>query len=142
MDWLLIYFVVVGVLDIKEQLKEGGVQVIGCEYKVYLDGYNFLLYFIGEVDKGLCQEIFYFFDDGDLIVLCYVDWKMIFMEQKEYIMFCVWIELFMLLCVLFIFNLWWDLYEWFYWIFNIYYDWLIDWVYLLVLVQQYVGVFL
>ena len=42
MDWLPTYLAAAGVPDIKEQLKEGGVQAIGREYKVHLDGYNFL----------------------------------------------------------------------------------------------------
>jgi hypothetical protein len=48
---------------------EGGVEAIGREYKVHLDGYNFLPYFRGETEEGPRREIFYFSDDGDLTAL-------------------------------------------------------------------------
>ena len=42
MDWLPTFLAAAGNPDIKEQLKAGGVQAIGREYKVHLDGYNIL----------------------------------------------------------------------------------------------------
>ncbi|WP_421982990.1 arylsulfatase [Roseibium sp.] len=142
MDWLPTYLAAAGVPDIKEQLKEGGVQAIGREYKVHLDGYNFLPVLLGEADEGPRREIFYFSDDGDLTALRYNDWKMIFMEQKEYATLRAWIEPFTPLRVPLIFNLRRDPYERSYRTSNTYYDWLIDRVYLLVPAQQYVGEFL
>ncbi|WP_422038662.1 arylsulfatase [Roseibium sp.] len=142
MDWLPTYLAAAGVPDIKEQLKEGGVQAIGREYKVHLDGYNFLPVLLGEADEGPRREIFYFSDDGDLTALRYNDWKMIFMEQKAYKTFRAWIEPFTALRVPLIFNLRRDPYERSYQTSNTYYDWLIDRAYLLVPAQQYVGEFL
>lgn len=142
MDWLPTYLAAAGVPDIKEQLKEGGVQAIGREYKVHLDGYNFLPVLLGEADQGPRREIFYFSDDGDLTALRYNDWKMIFLEQKAYKTFRAWIEPFTALRVPLIFNLRRDPYERSYQTSNTYYDWLIDRAYLLVPAQQYVGEFL
>ena len=41
MDWLPTLLAAAGVPDIKEQLLTG-YSAIGCDYKVHLDGYNFL----------------------------------------------------------------------------------------------------
>ncbi|WP_305985571.1 arylsulfatase [Roseibium sp. MMSF_3544] len=142
MDWLPTYLAAAGVPDIKEQLIQGGVQAIGREYKVHLDGYNFLPVLLGDTEEGPRREIFYFSDDGDLTALRYNDWKMIFMEQKEYKTFRAWIEPFTALRVPLIFNLRRDPYERSYQTSNTYYDWLIDRAYLLVPAQQYVGQFL
>jgi len=142
MDWLPTYLAAAGVPDIKEQLKEGGVQAIGREYKVHLDGYNFLPFLLGDEDQGPRREIFYFSDDGDLTALRYNDWKMVFLEQKAYKTFRAWIEPFTVLRVPLIFNLRRDPYERSYQTSNTYYDWLIDRAYLLVPAQQYVGQFL
>jgi arylsulfatase len=142
MDWLPTYLAAAGVADIKEQLKEGGVQAIGREYKVHLDGYNFLPHITGQDDKGPRAEIFYFSDDGDLTALRWNDWKLLFMEQKEYKSFRAWIEPFTPLRLPLIFNLRRDPYERSYQTSNTYYDWLLDRAYLLVPAQQYVGNFL
>ncbi len=142
MDWLPTFLAAAGNPDIKEQLKAGGVQAIGREYKVHLDGYNFLPHLTGEEAVGPRREIFYFSDDGDLTALRYEDWKLIFMEQKQYQTFRAWIEPFTALRVPLIFNLRRDPYERSYRTSNTYYDWLIDRAYLLVPAQQYVANFL
>jgi arylsulfatase A-like enzyme len=51
MDWLPTYLAAAGDPDIKEKLKAGGVQAIGREYKVHLDGYNFLPHLLGEESR-------------------------------------------------------------------------------------------
>ncbi|MEP1933317.1 MAG: arylsulfatase, partial [Roseibium sp.] len=79
MDWLPTFLAMAGVADIKEQLKEGGVQAIGRDYKVHLDGYNSLAYLKGEEETSPRNEIFYFSDGGDLTALRYNDWKVIFL---------------------------------------------------------------
>jgi hypothetical protein len=56
----------VGDAGIKESLKAG--KAVGDKtFKVHIDGYNFLPYFKGEVDKGPGEEFFYFSDTGDLL---------------------------------------------------------------------------
>ena len=142
MDWLPTFLAAAGRTDIKEELKKGGVKAIGREYKVHLDGYNILPMLTGETDKSPRKEIFYFSDDGDLTALRYDDWKLIFMEQKEYKTFRAWIEPFTPLRVPLIFNLRRDPYERSYRTSNTYYDWMLDRAYLLVPAQTYVGRFL
>jgi arylsulfatase len=142
MDWLPTLLAAAGNPNIKEQLKEGGVQAIGREYKVHLDGYNILPLLTGEADKSPRKEIFYFSDEGDLTALRYGDWKVIFLQQKARNTLRAWIEPWTHLRVPLIFNLRRDPYERAYFTSNTYYDWLIDRIYLLVPAQAYVGQFL
>ncbi|MBY8977167.1 arylsulfatase [Rhodobacteraceae bacterium NNCM2] len=142
MDWLPTYLAVAGRPNIKEELMEGGVQAIGREYKVHVDGYNFLPHLLGEEEKGPRREIFYFSDDGDLTALRYDDWKLIFLEQKAYATFRAWMEPWTELRVPLIFNLRRDPYERSYRTSNTYYDWVLDRAFFLVPAQAYVGNFL
>ena len=142
MDWLPTYLAAAGVPDIKEQLLKGGVSAIGREYKVHLDGYNFLPYLTGQEKTSPRKEIFYFSDDGDLTALRYNDWKMIFLEQKAEATLRAWIEPWTPLRIPLIFNLRRDPYERSYSTSNTYYDWLLDRAFLLVPAQAYVGKFL
>ncbi len=142
MDWLPTFLAAAGDPDIKEQLLEGGVQAIGRDYKVHLDGYNFLPYLTGEADTGPREEIFYFSDDGDLTAVRWNDWKLIFMEQKAEATFRAWMEPFTPLRVPLIVNLRRDPYERGLITSNTYYDWLLDRAYLLVPSQAYVANFL
>ena len=142
MDWLPTFVAAAGEPEIKEKLKQGGVEAIGRSYKVHLDGYNILPMLTGETDASPRKEIFYFSDDGDLTALRYEDWKMVFMEQKSMGTFRVWMEPFVPLRVPLIFNLRRDPYERATITSNTYFDWLIDRAYLLVPAQAYVGRFL
>ena len=142
MDWLPTFLAAAGEPEIKEKLKQGGVEAIGRSYKVHLDGYNILPMLTGETEKSPRKEIFYFSDDGDLTALRYDDWKLIFMEQKSAGTFRVWMEPFVPLRVPLIFNLRRDPYERASLTSNTYFDWLIDRAYLLVPAQAYVGEFL
>jgi len=141
MDWFPTFVAAAGDDNIKEELLEG-YSAIGRDYKVHLDGYNFLPFFKGEVEKGPRHEIFYFSDDGDLTAMRYDDWKLIFMEQQTVGTFRVWMEPFTPLRVPLILNLRRDPYERAPITSNTYYDWLIDRAYLLVPAQTYVGRFL
>jgi arylsulfatase len=142
MDWLPTFVAAAGEPEIKEKLKQGGVEAIGRSYKVHLDGYNILPMLTGETDKSPRKEIFYFSDDGDLTALRYEDWKLIFMEQRAEATFQAWMEPFVPLRVPLILNLRRDPYERAPITSNTYYDWLIDRAYLLVPAQTYVGNFL
>ncbi len=141
---VLLFFLVAagGNPGIKDELKQGGVKAIDREYRVHLDGYNFLPYLSGQDAKGPRDEIFYFSDTGDLTALRYNDWKAIFLEQKEEDTLRAWIEPWTLLRVPLIFNLRRDPYERAYATSNTYYDWLIDHIFFLVPAQVYVGEFL
>jgi len=142
MDWMPTLLAAAGAPDIKEQLLQGGVQAIGRSYKVHLDGYNFLPHLTGEEEAGPRNEIFYFADTGELTALRYQDWKMIFLEQKEYNTLRAWIEPWTPLRVPLITNLRRDPYERAHVTSNTYYDWMIDRIYFLVPAQTYVGDFL
>ena len=142
MDWLPTFMAAAGNPNIKEQLMEGGVQAIGRDYKVHLDGYNFLPHLLGEAEEGPRKEIFYFADTGELTALRYDDWKAIFMEQKEYATLRAWIEPWTPLRIPLITNLRRDPYERAHVTSNTYYDWMIDRVFFLVPAQVYVGNFL
>jgi arylsulfatase len=142
MDWLPTFLAAAGQPDIKENLMKGEVQAIGRSYKVHLDGYNILPLLTGQTQESPRKEIFYFSDDGDLTALRYMDWKMIFMEQKYAGTFRVWMEPFVPLRVPLIFNLRRDPYERAEITSNTYYDWLLDRAFLLVPAQTYVGRFL
>ena len=142
MDWLPTYLAAAGRPNIKEELLEGGVQAIGREYKVHLDGYNFLPHLTGETEEGPRREIFYFADTGELTALRYGAWKAIFLEQKEYATLRAWIEPWTPLRVPLITNLRRDPYERAHVTSNTYYDWMIDRIFFLVPAQVYVGNFL
>ncbi|CUJ99526.1 hypothetical protein PH7735_02215 [Shimia thalassica] len=123
-------------------MKAGGIQAIGREYKVHLDGYNFLPILTGETKDGPRHEIFYFADTGELTALRYDDWKLIFLEQKAVSTLRAWIEHWTALRVPLITNLRSDPYEQAHLTSNTYYDWMIDRIYFLVPAQKYVGQFL
>lgn len=141
MDWLPTLVAAAGDADIKTKLLTGH-KAIGRDYKVHLDGYNFLPHLTGKTKVGPRHEIFYFTDDGDLACLRYDDWKLVFLEQQATGTLELWANPFTVLRVPKIFNLRRDPYERADRTSNTYYDWLIDRVYLLVPAQAYVGKFL
>jgi len=141
MDWMPTLLAAAGDSNVKKKLLKGH-KAIGREYKVHLDGYNFLPYLTGKEEKGPRNEIFYFSDDGDLTALRYHDWKLIFMEQRVEATLQAWAEPFVPLRVPLMFNLRRDPYERSQLTSNTYYDWLIDHAYLMVPAQAYVGKFL
>jgi len=142
MDWLPTFLAAAGNTTIKEDLLEGGVQAIGREYNVHLDGYNILPMLTGETDESPREEIFYFTDDGDLSAVRWNDWKLVFLEQRETGTLALWANPFTELRLPLIFNLRRDPYERAQLTSNTYYDWLLDHAFLLVPAQQYVGNFL
>ncbi|MCK5069939.1 MAG: sulfatase-like hydrolase/transferase, partial [Desulfocapsa sp.] len=142
MDWLPTFLAAAGNSDIKEQLKKGGVSAIDRTYKTHLDGYNFLPYLTGQVEKGPREEIFYFTDDGELGALRFKDWKIIFLEQRVEETFQTWREPFIQLRAPLIAHLRRDPYERGMKSSNTYDDWWLDRAYLLVPAQAYVAKFL
>jgi arylsulfatase len=55
-----------------------GMKVGDKNFKVHLDGYNFVPFFKGEVPQGPRREFFYFTDNADLFAVRYGDWKVHF----------------------------------------------------------------
>ncbi len=76
-DWLPTLMAAVGEPDIVEKLKQGHT-ANGKQWKVHLDGYNFLPRFSGEVDEGPRNQIFYFDQNGSLNAVRWDDWKVHF----------------------------------------------------------------
>ena len=79
-DMLPTLLAAAGKPDIKQELLEGGVQAIGREYKVHLDGYD-----LGPALKGEAEwpreEFIYWTDDGSVAALRYENWKISFLRQ-------------------------------------------------------------
>jgi arylsulfatase len=141
LDWLPTLLSAAGVKDVGEKLKKG--YAAGTKnFKVHLDGYDFLPYLTGQTKTGPREDFFYFSDDGALTGLRYDNWKVVFAEQRVPGTMQVWAEPFVQLRVPKIFNLRTDPYERADVTSNIYYDWLLDHVFLLVPAQAYVGKFL
>jgi arylsulfatase len=141
MDWLPTFLAAAGEPDIKEKLLTGR-NAIDRNYKVHLDGYDFLPYLTGQAKQGPRKEIFYFSDDGDLTALRYQDWKLLFMEQRAEATFQAWREPFVPLRIPLLVNLRRDPYERGMVTSNTYDDWFLDRAYMLVPAQAYVGQFL
>jgi arylsulfatase len=82
-DWLPTLLAAAGDPDIKAKLKQG-TRIGGNRYKVHLDGYNFLPYFIGEENSGPRQEFIYSSDTGDIVAIRDGDFKTVFREQRAH----------------------------------------------------------
>jgi arylsulfatase len=140
-DWLPTFLAAAGEPDIKEKLMAGH-QAGDKNFKVYIDGYNFLPYLTGEEEKGPRPGFIYYSDDGELVCLRYYNWKMVFAEQRAIGTMAIWAEPFTPLRVPKFFNLRTDPYERADITSNSYYDWLIDHVYLLYAGQSLVAQFM
>lgn len=84
LDWLPTLLAAAGEPDIKEKLKNGGVQAINREYKVHLDGYNFLPHFLDESEPGPRKDFIYSSDTGDIVAIRDGDYKLVFREQRAH----------------------------------------------------------
>ena len=144
MDWLPTFLAAAGKKDVKEDLLDGYTsKALGRKYKIHLDGYDLSNHLKDPKNvPSPRKEVFYFSDDGDLTALRYMDWKLVFMEQRAEATFQAWMEPFVPLRVPLIFNLRRDPYERAQVTSNTYFDWLLDRAYLLVPAQAYVGQFL
>lgn len=76
-DWMPTFAAAAGMPDINEKLMRG-VKLHGKEFKVHLDGYNFLPHLKGEAKKGPREEYFYFGQGGELNAVRWNDWKVNF----------------------------------------------------------------
>jgi arylsulfatase len=79
-DWMPTLLHAAGVPGIQEQLKEG-YTANGKDWRVHLDGYDFLPFFKGEVEESPRDEIVYFSQGGELNAVRYRNWKVHFAMQ-------------------------------------------------------------
>lgn len=103
MDWLPTLMAAAGEPDIKAKLKKGH-RVGGKDFKVHIDGYNFLPYLTDGRTESPRKEFLYWSDDGQLISLRLGDWKVVFAEQRAK-RFDVWRDPFVQLRIPKLFNL-------------------------------------
>ncbi len=80
-DWVPTIMAAVGEPGIVENLKQGHT-ANDRQYKVHLDGFDFLPYFKGEAEKGPRDLFLYFTDGGDIAAIRFKNWKLLFAEQR------------------------------------------------------------
>ncbi|MBB3452283.1 arylsulfatase [Rhizobium sp. BK313] len=81
-DWIPTLVAAAGDRDIKDKLLTG--HTVGAKtFKVRLDGYNITDYLAGTGDDPR-KEFIYFVDDGSLVGLRYLQWKIVFAEQRAH----------------------------------------------------------
>jgi len=103
LDWVPTLMAAVGDTSIKADLKKG--KLVGQDnFKVHLDGYNFLPFLTGQQNATPRREFFYFSDDGLLTAVRVGDWKLVFAEQRSH-RFDVWRDPFVILRIPKVFNL-------------------------------------
>ncbi|MFV0477302.1 MAG: arylsulfatase [Parahaliea sp.] len=103
LDWVPTLLAAAGDSQAKEQLLKGK-RVAGKNFKVHLDGYNFLPYLTGKSEASPRENFFYFSDDGKLLSMRTGDWKLVFAEQRAR-RFDVWRDPFVILRAPKVFNL-------------------------------------
>nr|WP_287412485.1 arylsulfatase [Pseudodesulfovibrio sp.] len=141
MDWMPTLLAAAGETDVKEKLLTGH-KANGKDFKVHLDGYNFLPYLTDQIETPPREEYFYFSDDGDLLGLRYDNWKIVFAQQRTPGTLKVWSEPFVNTRIPWLFNLRTDPYEQAPITSNSYWDWYLERSFLLVPAQSAVGDFL
>lgn len=83
-DWLPTILAAAGDPDVKEKLLTG-FKANGKDFKVHLDGYNFMPFFQGKETESPRKEIFYFTDDGGLNAVRYGNWKLHFNISDDWV---------------------------------------------------------
>lgn len=76
-DWFPTLCAAAGITDIKEKMK-AGFTANGKNFKVHLDGYNFLPFFKGETTTPPRDALYYFDQGGNLNAIRWNDWKLSF----------------------------------------------------------------
>ncbi len=141
LDWMPTLLAAAGAPEVKDKLLTG-YKAAGRNFKVHLDGYNFLPYLTGQTAEAPRQEFFYFSDDGDLLAMRYDNWKLHFKVQDAPGTLEVWQREFRPLRVPLFINLRTDPYERAPLTSNTYWDWMLDHAFLALPAQQKVAEFL
>jgi arylsulfatase A-like enzyme len=136
-DWLPTLLSIAGEPNIKEKLLQS--YTAGSKtFKVHIDGYDMLPYFMGKTEESPRNFFFYVDDDGRLVALRYNDWKLVFQEQRAKTL-ALWMEPFIEFRGAKIFNLRRDPFERADENSNTYWDWVIDHAFMLVPAQGLVA---
>ena len=141
LDWVPTLVAAAGEPDVDKKLLKG-YKANGKNYKVHLDGYNFLPHMTGKEKQGPRKEFFYFSDGGDLMALRYNNWKVHFMVQDQEGTLEIWQRQFRGLRMPYIFNLRTDPFEQATITSNTYWDWYIDHAWVMYPLGDVVGKFL
>jgi arylsulfatase len=123
--------------DVTQKLLNG-YKVGDMTYKVHLDGHNQIPYLTGAVKESPRNAIMYFSDDGEVMALRIGDYKCVLAEQRATSTF-VWQEPLVKLRVPKIYNLRRDPFERADFNSNVYWDWVIDHVFLIYEMQALVA---
>jgi arylsulfatase len=132
-DMLPTLLAAAGEPNIKEKLLNGH-KAGNKTFKVHIDGYNMVPYLTGAVKDSPRNSFFYFSDDGDIMAVRTGDWKLVFAEQRAFST-SVWVEPFTKLRLPHIFSMRRDPFERASFNSNVYFDWMINHVPQLYLVQ-------
>lgn len=81
-DWFPTLCAAAGAPDVKEKMAEG-TKANGRDFKVHLDGYNFMPFFSGKEKKSPRDSIMYFDQGGNLNAIRWNDWKLSFATSGD-----------------------------------------------------------
>ncbi|MEH6570287.1 MAG: arylsulfatase [Halioglobus sp.] len=124
LDWMPTLAAVAGDPNLKQNLLKG-TRIGSKKAKLHLDGYNFLPYLTGEVDKAPRMEFHYLNDEGMPVGVRVGDWKIVYAENRGATM-ALWAEPFVTLRMFKLFNLRRDPYERADHNSNTYWDWVVS----------------
>ncbi len=82
-DWLPTLLAAAGNSNIKDELLKGK-KVGDMNYRVHLDGYNFLPHFLDGEVEGPRKDFIYSSDTGDIVAIRDGDYKLVFREQRAH----------------------------------------------------------
>jgi arylsulfatase A-like enzyme len=128
---------IAGDTNVTEKLLNG-TTVGGKTFKVHLDGYNLVPYLTGQVKESPRKAIFYFSDDGDVMAVRNGDYKFVLAEQRETSTW-VWQEPLVKLRLPSIFNVRRDPFERADFNSNVYWDWVMNHVFMMYEMQALVA---
>jgi arylsulfatase len=123
--------------DVSKKLLDG-YKANDKTFKVHIDGFNLLPYLTGQTKESPRNAMFYMSDDGDVVAVRAGDYKLTFAEQRA-LSTSVWAEPFVKLRLPHIVNLRRDPFERAQYNSNVYFDWMINHVPQLYLVQELVA---
>jgi arylsulfatase A-like enzyme len=139
-DWFPTFAAIAGDMDVKERLLKG-TKINGRKYKNHIDGYDMNAYLSGDAEESPRREFWYVNDDGQVVAARYDDWKVVFLENRGQRL-GVWQEPWQELRIPLLFNLRRDPFERSQHNSNVYWDWYIDRVFVLVPIQGLAAQFL